>query len=146
MEVIAGNYQGQEGSSSTFTPINLFNAKLKQGAHAEFSFPENHNTALLVIEGKVTINASDEVPTDHFALMENDGERFSIQADEAATVLLMSGQPIDEPIAAQGPFVMNTEEELKAAFDEFKKGEFGYLAWWLNRENHPIGGIQWLNL
>ena len=128
VEVIAGKYQGQEGSASTFTPINLFNAKLKQRTKAEFSFPENHNTALLVIEGKVTINASDEVPTDHFALMENDGERFSIQADEAATVLLMSGQPIDEPIAAQGPFVMNTEEELKAAFDEFKKGEFGYLA------------------
>ncbi len=128
VEVIAGNYQGTEGSASTFTPVHLYNAKLNKGANAEFNFPEHYNTALLVIEGSITVNNNQQVGTDHFALFENKGEDFSIRADEEAVVLILSGEPIDEPIAAHGPFVMNTREELKQAFDEFNKGNFGYLA------------------
>ncbi len=127
LEVIAGNYQGTEGSASTFTPVHLFNARLNQGGHAAFEFPENYNTALLVLEGSITVNDTQQVDTDHFALFENQGEAFSIEAGENAVVLVMSGEPIDEPIAAQGPFVMNTREELKQAFDDFNNGKFGYL-------------------
>lgn len=127
IEVIAGEYKTTQGVASTFTPINMFNAKLRKGGKADFQFPANYNTALLVLEGNILINGSEETPTDHLALMANDGENFEIEATEDAVVLVLSGEPIDEPIAAQGPFVMNTKEELIEAFNDFNTGKFGYL-------------------
>lgn len=127
IEVIAGNYQGTEGNASTFTPLHLYNAKLKKGASANFSFPGNYNTALLVIEGSITVNGSEKAPINHFVLMANDGEDFTVEASEDSVVLVLSGEPINEPIAAHGPFVMNTQQELMQAFEDFNKGKFGYL-------------------
>lgn len=127
IEVIAGEYKGIKGSASTFTPINLFNAKLKKDAKTTFEFPANYNTALLVLEGSAVVNGTEEVPLDHLALMANDGETFEIQATEDAVILILSGEPINEPIAAHGPFVMNTREELIEAFNDFNNGKFGYL-------------------
>jgi redox-sensitive bicupin YhaK (pirin superfamily) len=127
IEVIAGNYKNIKGSASTFTPIHLFNAKLQKGAKAEFSFPAHYNSALLVVEGSIKINDKDKVATDHFALFKNDGESYSIEALENTIVLILSGEPINEPIAAHGPFVMNTREEIMQAFDDYNKGKFGYL-------------------
>jgi len=127
VEVIAGEYNGVVGAASTFTPVHMLNAKLKTGATASFDFPANYNTVLLVIEGSITVNNNEKVPTDHLALFENEGEIFSITADEDAIVLVLSGEPIDEPIAAHGPFVMNTREELIEAFNDFNQGKFGYL-------------------
>jgi len=127
IEVIAGEYKGTKGVASTFTPIHMLNAKLNKGGKAEFQFPENYNTALLVLEGNILINGIENTPTDHLALMANDGETFIIEATNDAIVLVLSGEPIDEPIEAQGPFVMNTKEELKEAFNDFNKGKFGYL-------------------
>ena len=128
IEVIAGQYEGVKGAASTFTPINLHNARLYKGAKAGFSFPANFNTALLVIEGSIKINDSETAPQDHVALFKNDGENFTIEALENAVVLVLSGEPINEPIASHGPFVMNTKEELREAFDEFNTGKFGVLA------------------
>lgn len=127
IEVIAGKYKRTQGVASTFTPINMFNAKLNKGGKANFEFPANFNTVLLVLEGSIVINGSEETPTDHLALMANDGENFEIEAAEEATVLVLSGEPINEPIAAHGPFVMNTKSELIEAFNEFNQGKFGYL-------------------
>ena len=127
IEVIAGEYRGIKGSASTFTPIQMFNAKLKKGGKASFEFPAHYNTVLLVLEGSIVVNEKDEVPTDHLALMANEGEVFQIQASEEAIVLILSGEPINEPIAAHGPFVMNTREELVEAFNEFNEGKFGEL-------------------
>lgn len=127
IEIIAGNHKGITGVASTFSPINMLNVKLKKGTIADFSFPENYNTALLVIEGNIEINGNSTVPTDHFALMANDGENFNIKASENSIVLVLSGEPIEEPIAAYGPFVMNTREELLQAFEDFNNGKFGYL-------------------
>lgn len=127
IEVIAGQYKDVTGSASTFTPLNLLNAKINEGGHADFDFPEHYNTALLVIDGEIKVNGSETVPTDHFVLFENKGETFQIEATENAVVLVLSGEPIDEPIAAQGPFVMNTREELKQAMNDFNMGKFGYL-------------------
>ena len=126
IEVIAGEYLGTKGPASTFTPVYMFNAKLNKDGKAEFSFPANYNTALLVIEGSMEING-EEVPTDHLALMANDGENFEIKANENAVVLVLSGEPINEPIASHGPFVMNTRQELVEAFNDFNSGKFGYL-------------------
>ncbi|MEO5650580.1 MAG: pirin family protein [Ginsengibacter sp.] len=128
IEVIAGQYKEVKGAAFTFTPINLDNARLNKGAQAEFSFPANFNTALLVIEGSIIINDKESVPQDHVALFENEGETFIIEALENDVVLVLSGEPINEPIASHGPFVMNTKEELRVAFDEFNTGKFGYLA------------------
>jgi len=127
VEVIAGRYNDVKGAASTFTPINLFNVKLKAAAKTGFSFPANYNTALLVVEGAIKINGREDVPADHFALFENDGEDFIIEAATDAVVLILSGEPIKEPIAAHGPFVMNTKAELIQAFDDYNRGKFGYL-------------------
>jgi redox-sensitive bicupin YhaK (pirin superfamily) len=127
IEVIAGQYKDVKGSASTFTPLHLLNAKLNKNAKADFSFPANFNTAVLIIEGSVTINGKEDLSTNYFALFENKGEAFTIEATENAIVLVLSGEPIDEPIAAHGPFVMNTKTELIQAFDDYNRGKFGYL-------------------
>jgi redox-sensitive bicupin YhaK (pirin superfamily) len=127
IEVIAGNYYNTEGPASTFTPVSIMNAKLKKSGTASFEFPSSYNTALLVIEGKVVVNGSEPVPTDHFVLFRNDGEQFTLDATEESIVLVMSGEPIHEPIAAHGPFVMNTKTQIYQAFEDLEKGKFGTL-------------------
>ncbi|PKP40186.1 MAG: short-chain dehydrogenase [Bacteroidetes bacterium HGW-Bacteroidetes-13] len=127
IEVIAGEHKGINGAASTFTPVNMLNAKLNKGAKTDFSFPENHNSALLVIEGSIRVNEVEQVPTDHFVLFENDGESFTIEALENTVFLVLSGEPIQEPIAAQGPFVMNTKAEIIQAINDFNMGKFGFL-------------------
>ncbi len=127
IEVIAGQYKDVKGAASTFTPVHLQNARLNKGATADFTFPANYNTALVVIEGSIAINGMEAVKTDHLALFENEGETFTIEATENAVVLVLSGEPINEPIAAQGPFVMNTREEIIQAIDDYNMGKFGYL-------------------
>lgn len=127
IEIIAGEYQGIKGLASTFTPIHLYNAKFKKGAASTFSFPAHYNTIILVIEGEIIINSKEKAQTDHLVLMENTGEDFTIETQEDAVALILSGEPIREPIAAHGPFVMNTKEELIQAFNDFNHGRFGYL-------------------
>lgn len=127
VEVIAGNYNETKGAASTFTPIHLMNARLNKGGKASFNFPAHYNTALLVIEGNVTINGTEKAPTDHFVLFANNGEAFTVEAADNAIALIMSGEPINEPIASHGPFVMNTRKEIIEAFDDFNQGKFGYL-------------------
>lgn len=127
IEVIAGQYEGNQGAASTFTSIHLYNAKIQAGGSAAFTFPKHYNTALLVIEGSIEINGKDKANTNQMALFYNDGESFEIKATDDAVVLILSGEPINEPIAAHGPFVMNTREELIAAFTDYNEGKFGYL-------------------
>lgn len=127
VEVIAGEYNGTKGSATTFSPLNIYNARLNKGGKAVFNLPSNYNTALLVIEGGITVNGTEKVPTDNLVLMANDGEQFIIEATENAVILVLSGEPLNEPIAAHGPFVMNTQQELVEAFNDFNSGKFGYL-------------------
>lgn len=127
IEVIAGDYNGEKGPASTFSPVNLMNAKLKKDGKADFSFPAGFNTAALVIEGSVVVNGGEKVPTDHFVLFENEGENFTLEATEDSVILVISGEPLNEPIFPHGPFVMNSREEIIQAFDDFNNGKFGYL-------------------
>ncbi|MFZ1332895.1 MAG: pirin family protein [Flavobacteriales bacterium] len=127
IEVIAGNYNGTQGPATTFTPVHMYNARLNKGASAEFEFPANYNTSLLVVEGSVRVNGTEQVPTDHFVLLSNEPGMITIEATEQAIVLVLSGEPILEPIAAHGPFVMNTREEIMQAMHDFNQGKFGYL-------------------
>ncbi len=126
VKIIAGEFDGQKGPASTFTPIHLYNVELKAGAKLDLDFPANYTTAMVVIKGDAKINGT-EFLQDHFALMANDGENFTIEATTDTIILVMSGEPIHESIAAQGPFVMNTREELIQAFEDFNLGKFGYL-------------------
>lgn len=125
--IIAGEYMGMKGPAMTFTPVNLFNASLAAGASSEFLFSKNHNAGILVIEGEIMVNNEARVPTDHFILFNNDGEYISVQAITQSAVLVMSGEPINETLVSHGPFLMNTEEEIKQAFEDFRNGKFGYL-------------------
>lgn len=127
IEVIAGEYNQTKGAASTFSPVNMLNAKLNVGGKANFSFPANYNTLLLVIEGEVKVNEQEIVPTDHLLLFTNEGEDFSVEATENSVVLILSGEPLNEPIASYGPFVMNTQEQIREAFEDYNNGKFGTL-------------------
>ena len=126
VEVIAGHYQALNGAASTFSPVHLLNVKLEATASATFGFPAHYNTAVLVLEGAIEINGQ-QVPTNAFAMFENSGEEFTIKAKEKAQVLVLSGEPINEPIAVHGPFVMNTRQEIMQAMHDYNTGKFGYL-------------------
>ncbi len=128
IEIVAGEYKGTKSDTHTFSPMHVFNAKLKQGVETDFTFPKEYTTALLVVEGDIEVNGTHKVPTNHFVLLANDEESFTIKAEHDAVVLVLSGGPIDEPIAAYGPFVMNTQKELIQAFDDYQQGKFGFLA------------------
>jgi len=127
IEVIAGNYKEVKGPAFTFTPVTLVNAKLEKSGKAAFSFPAVYNTCVLVIEGTIILNGTEKAESDHFVLFGNDGEDFTIEASEKAIVLIMSGEPINEPIVAQGPFVMNTQTEIMQAYADMNRGRFGFL-------------------
>lgn len=127
IEIISGEYEGVRGPASTFTPVSLMNAKLHAKGNAGFSFPQSYNTALLVIEGRVKVNDSEVIDTDHFVLFANDGDSFDVKAMEESIVLVLSGEPIREPIATQGPFVMNTRDEIIQAYEDIRNGKFGEL-------------------
>ncbi|MGZ8517954.1 MAG: pirin family protein [Chitinophagaceae bacterium] len=126
VEVIAGEFNAVKGPASTFTPMHVCNARLKKEAKLEMNFPGNYNTGLLVVEGNVMINNT-LVSTDHFVLFKNDGEKIEIATDEDAVVLILSGEPIDEPVAQYGPFLMNKWEELEQAIADVSAGKFGVL-------------------
>jgi len=126
VEVIAGEFKGVKGPASTFTPIEMYNIKIKKGTTLSFDLPENFNTGILVVEGAININ-SEKAPVDNFILFKNEGENISIKADEDSVLFVISGQPINEPVAAYGPFVMNTHKELEEALDDYSKGNFGNL-------------------
>jgi len=126
VNVIAGNFNGVAGSAETYSPVNLFDIKLNEGAETTTSIPAGHNTALLVVNGSVQVN--DEIVGEHsFVLFENKGEEIHIKANQQSVVLLLSGEPLNEPIVSYGPFVMNTEAEIREAITDFNMGKFGVL-------------------
>jgi len=126
IELIAGEFQGIKGPANTFSPVHISNAKLIAGESVTYTFPKHYNTALIVIDGEILING-EQVGTDHFVLMSNNDEQFDFKATSNSVVLVLSGEPIIEPIAAHGPFVMNSRDELVQAFRDFEAGKFGHL-------------------
>jgi hypothetical protein len=127
VEVIAGDFKNTKGGVSTFTTIELYNTYLNKGGSATFSFPANFNTAFLVIEGRIQVNGSAVAEADQLVHFKNEGEVVDIESLENSIVLMLSGEPINEPIAQYGPFLMNQPEEIQKAIADYNEGRFGYL-------------------
>ncbi|MGE3466116.1 MAG: pirin family protein [Pyrinomonadaceae bacterium] len=128
VEIIAGELDGVKGPATTFSPVHLYNLKMKSGEKLELEYPNGYTTALLAIEGSASLNGSETLPHNNLALFARDGETFTVEALEDGIFLLMSGEPLNEPIAQYGPFLMNTRAEIAEAIDDFNTGKFGYLA------------------
>jgi len=127
VRVIAGSYLGIKGPATTFSPINMFDIRLKAKGRIELSFPSHENTALMIFNGDAKINGETEAGGLDFVLFENDGENILVEAKTDSHFLLLNGEPIDEPVIQYGPFVMNTEQEIRQAFADFNSGKFGFL-------------------
>ena len=127
IEVLAGNYNGLKGPAFTFSEMNVYNIHLNKGAEIDIPLPKDHNTGILVVKGTATFNDKESVQTDHFVLFNNDGDLVKILAEEDSLLLLLSGEPINEPIAHYGPFLMNTMQELEQAVSDVSTGKFGKL-------------------
>jgi quercetin 2,3-dioxygenase len=126
--VIAGELNSARGPAQTFTPVNVFDVRAKAGERFEIALPAGQNAAVVLLKGKVTLNGETRMESDALiAVLDPDGERVSIEAKEDSTLLVLSGEPINEPVASYGPFVMNTREELAQAVDDYRKGKMGRL-------------------
>ncbi len=127
VRVIAGEYRGVKGPAKTFSEVHLFDARLDAGGKLELPFPARQNVAVLVMNGEVGINEEVTAREGDFVLFKNAGERISIDAHAGSQLLVLGGEPIDEPVVQYGPFVMNTEREIAQAITDFNRGKFGHL-------------------
>ena len=123
--IIAGEFHGVRGPARTFTPVNLWDLRLDQGTDLTLDFPEGHNAMIAVLSGNVLINGSQTVDEAEIVRFERDGSDVTIHTAGEATVLILTGQPIDEPVVGYGPFVMNSEAEIRQAAYDFNSGRFG---------------------
>jgi quercetin 2,3-dioxygenase len=127
LRVIAGEYKGSQGPARTFTPINIWDLRLRCGEATSLTLPEGHTAGLVVLHGTVLVNDNDIAREAQFVLLDRTGGDVALEANSDATVLILSGEPIDEPVAMQGPFVMNTGEEIRQAMIDFQSGRFGEI-------------------
>ncbi|GEK47111.1 hypothetical protein HPA02_13940 [Bisbaumannia pacifica] len=125
VRVVAGRYLDREGPARTFTPINVWDLRLVAGGDATLEIPEGHTTLLVVLEGTVLVNGERIVRDASVVAFERRGEALHLEANNDAKLLLLSGEPLNEPVAGRGPFVMNHETELRQAFADFQTGKFG---------------------
>ncbi|MDO9342528.1 MAG: pirin family protein [Pseudomonas sp.] len=127
LRLIAGEFAGTRGPARTFTPIDLWDLRLNAGKPVTLDLHEGRNTALVLLRGTVMVNDGEVARQGQLALFERDGSQLTLEASDDAKVLLLSGEPIDEPIVGHGPFVMNTEREIHQAFADFHSGKFGQM-------------------
>ena len=128
LRVIAGSFQGQHGPARTFTPVELYDLALTTGQSTALTFPEGHNASFFVLQGRASVNGSQAAGEAELIVCTRHGSQVTIDAQEDSRLLVMSGAPIEEPIARYGPFVMNTREELMQATRDYQAGKMGHLS------------------
>ena len=128
LRVIAGEYSQQRGPAQTFSPVDVWDLRLKAGRTAQPAFAEGRTVALVVLDGTVQVNGSEVVRAGQLVVMDRKAGEAFIEANTDSTVLVLSGEPLNEPIVGYGPFVMNTEQEIHQAIADFNSGGFGRIA------------------
>jgi redox-sensitive bicupin YhaK (pirin superfamily) len=128
VRVIAGEFGGVKGPAQTFTPINLWDLRLKGYHRAELMLPRGFTTALFILRGEVALADAERAGEADLALLTREGERVHIEARDDTTLLVLNGAAIDEPVAAYGPFVMNSRTEVTQAIEDYHNGLLGRLA------------------
>lgn len=127
IRVISGDFDGVKGPAQTFTPINIWDVRLKGGKAATLNVPAGHTLSVLVLSGAVEINGREIAREAQTVIFGRDGGNITIEGSIDAKLLVLSGEPIDEPVVAHGPFVMNTVGEIKQAMLDFQNGKFGAM-------------------
>jgi len=122
--IIAGSLGETTGPAKTFTPVNLWDVKLNRDADVMLPLPKGHTAMLVVLTGHITVNGTEGAGEAEMVLLSREGDEIAIHADGDATILVLTGEPIDEPIIGHGPFVMNTEAEIRQAAADFNSGRF----------------------
>ncbi len=125
--VIAGELAGARGPARTFTPINVWDLRLTGGRTLTLDLPAGHTSALIVLSGHVTVGGTQRAGEAEMVLLSREGTGVTVHADGDSTVLVLTGEPIDEPIVGYGPFVMNTEAEIRQSIDDFNRGLYGEM-------------------
>jgi len=124
VRVIAGNFDGHAGPAHTFSAMNVWDLRLNQGGIADLALPQGWTGAVVVLRGTVLVNGETVARDAQMVVLDRDGSKVSIEANNDAVLLLLSGEPIDEPIVGRGPFVMNSKEEIAQAISDFNNGRF----------------------
>ncbi|APZ91745.1 pirin family protein [Fuerstiella marisgermanici] len=127
VRVIAGEFMGQTGPASTFTAVNVWDMQLAADGKTDVHVPDGHTCVFIVQKGSVRING-EAVEAVELAQFEREGSIVTLESDSASRVLVLTGQPIGEPVAGQGPFVMNTRDEIQQAMRDYQAGKMGHLA------------------
>jgi redox-sensitive bicupin YhaK (pirin superfamily) len=127
VRVIAGEFRGQTGPANTFTPINAWDLQLAADGKAEIQVPEGHTCVFIVQQGSVTING-EAAQAIELIQFEREGSCVTLQAKSTSRILALTGSPLGEPVAGEGPFVMNTREEIKQAIRDYRAGKMGHLS------------------
>jgi redox-sensitive bicupin YhaK (pirin superfamily) len=128
VRVIAGEFDGAKGPARTFSPINLWDVRLNAGTDSVLALPEGHTAMIAVLSGHVTVNGRDEAGEAEVIRFEREGSQVQLHADGDSMLLVMTGEPLDEPVFGYGPFVMTNETEIREAIDDFNNGRFGQPA------------------
>jgi quercetin 2,3-dioxygenase len=127
--IIAGELNGVKGPAKTFTPVTLFDIRLKAGEHAEITIADEQNAALVLLKGDITVGDATKLSGEaRIAVLSHEGDKIVLEAKADSTLLVLGGEPIDEPVASYGPFVMNTREELQQAVQDYRAGKMGHLS------------------
>jgi redox-sensitive bicupin YhaK (pirin superfamily) len=127
LRVIAGEYEGRRGPARTFTPIDVWDVRLRSNHATRLTLPEGHTLVVVVLRGTVLVNGSDVAREAQSVLFDRHGGDVTLEANTDASVLVLSGEPIDEPVVMHGPFVMNTVGEINDAIRDFQSGRFGEI-------------------
>jgi quercetin 2,3-dioxygenase len=132
VRAIAGNYTAEslihKAPAATYTPMRLWDVQIKAGQTMSLPQPDGWTTLILVQSGSVSINASAPLGAAQLAVLSRTGADVQLSASVDSQLLLLAGEPIDEPAIGYGPFVMNTEAEIQQAFTDFNAGKFGQIA------------------